>query len=255
MREALAAHAVDYNDHNRYAGRMIAAQIAHCLVYVSWVEILVRPFVPPTSEHAPFAGANHRIYMSATLGQGGELERAFGVEQIERLPVPAGWDEHGSGRRFFLFPNASLEPNAVDVFVASALDHAAKALVIAPSNVELDRFVERAVPDGMPQIRSGDADRDYAALQDVQTGVLLMANRYDGIDLPDERCRLIVLSGLPAATHLQERYLYDRLRARRVLAERIRTPADAGSRAVHAESAGLRRRDHARRGPDRILRP
>jgi hypothetical protein len=41
--------------------------------------------------------------------------------------------------------------------------------------------------------------------------------------LPDKRCRLIVLTGLPAATHLQERFLYERLKARRVLTERIRT--------------------------------
>jgi hypothetical protein len=226
LREALAAHATG---HNRFSGRMIAPQIGHCLVYVSWTEILVRPFIPPTSEHTPFAGANQRIYMSATLGQGGELERAFGVERIERLPVPPGWDEHGSGRRFFLFPNASLEPDAVDDFVVEAIGHASKALVIAPSNAELDRFTLNGVPQDVPQIRTGDADQDYDTFSNADTGVLLLANRYDGIDLPDEVCRLIVLSGLPAATHLQERYLHDRLRARRVLAERIRTRLTQGA--------------------------
>ncbi len=229
LREALAVHAAAYNDHNRHAGRVIAEQIGHCLVYVSWAEILVRPLVPPTSEHAPFADANQRIYMSATLGQGGELERAFGVEQIERLPVPAGWDEHGSGRRFFMFPNASLEGEAADAFIKEAVDHAGKALVIGPSNAELDRFSQYAMPDGMPAIRSGDAERDYETFNNADRGVLLMPNRYDGIDLPDEVCRLIVLSGLPAATHLQERFLYDRLRARRVLAERIRTRLTQGA--------------------------
>jgi hypothetical protein len=226
VRDAIATHAVE---HNRHAGQIVAAQIGNCLVYVSWLEILVRPFVPPTSEHRAFADANQRIYMSATLGQGGELERAFGIEQIDRLPVPAGWDEHGSGRRFFLFPNASLEPDAVDGVVSQALDRAGKALVITPSNAELDRVVANVMPPGMPQIRSGDAENDYATFSAAQSGVLLMANRYDGIDLPDEVCRLIVLSGLPAATHLQERFLYDRLRARRVLSERIRTRLTQGA--------------------------
>jgi DEAD/DEAH box helicase/Helicase C-terminal domain len=226
VRDAIAAHA---SDHNRFAGRMISQQIGHCLIYVSWPEILIRPFIPPTSDHAPFADANQRIYMSATLGQGGELERAFGVERIERLPVPAGWDEHGSGRRFFLFPNASLEPADVDTFVAGAIERAEKALVIAPSNAELDRFVETAAPSGMPEIRTGDAEQDYDAFSNADGGVMLVANRYDGIDLPDDVCRLIVLSGLPAATHLQERFIYDRLRARRVLAERIRTRLTQGA--------------------------
>lgn len=226
LRDALTAHATE---HNRFSGRMIGPTISHCLVYVSWAEILIRPFVPPTSEHAPFAAANQRIYMSATLGQGGELERAFGVNRIERLPVPEGWDEHGSGRRFFLFPNASLEPDAVDAFIVEALEHGEKALVIAPSNAELDRFAQDAVPDNMPVIRSGDADQDYETFSNAHRAVLLLANRYDGIDLPDDVCRLILLSGLPAATHLQERFLYDRLRARRVLAERIRTRVTQGA--------------------------
>lgn len=229
LRDALAVHAADYHDHNRHAGRMIDAHIGNCLVYVSWSEILIRPFVPPTSEHAPFAEALQRIYMSATLGAGGELERAFGIEQIERLPVPAGWDEHGSGRRFFIFPNASLEPAAVDSFVKEAIARAGKALVIAPSNAELDRFAQTATPQNVEQIRTGDAERDLATFSGAQSGVALLPNRYDGIDLPDDACRLIVLSGLPAATHLQERFLYNRLRARRVLGERIRTRLTQGA--------------------------
>ena len=84
LREALGAHA---GGHNAYASEMIADALEYCLVYVSWNEILVRPLIPPTSEHHPFADAQQRIYMSATFGSGGELERSFGVPRIERLPV------------------------------------------------------------------------------------------------------------------------------------------------------------------------
>ncbi|MBV9016278.1 MAG: DEAD/DEAH box helicase, partial [Alphaproteobacteria bacterium] len=50
-----------------------------------------------------------------------------------------------------------------------------------------------------------------------------MANRYDGIDFPDAQCRLLVVSGLPAATNLQERFLLSRMGARLLLNDRIRT--------------------------------
>ena len=43
------------------------------------------------------------------------------------------------------------------------------------------------------------------------------------MDLPDDACRLIVLVGIPAQTHLLERFLLERLSARRLLSERIRT--------------------------------
>ena len=220
LRDAIDEHA---QGHNAWSGRMIADGIGHCLVYASWDAVLIRPLIPLTSEHAAFADAEQRIYMSATLGAGGELERSFGVTKIERLPVPAGWDEHGSGRRFFLFPAATQDAEDVDACVAGAIERAEKALVLAPSRRELDSFTATAMPASVPTIRTGDAEHDLTTFMGARRGAVLLANRYDGIDLPDDTCRLVVLTGLPAATHLQERFLYDTLGARRVLAERIRT--------------------------------
>jgi len=220
LRDAIHEHA---RDHSQWSGPMIADEIGHCLVYVSWDSVLIRPLIPPTSEHAAFSDAQQRIYMSATLGAGGELERSFGVTSIHRLPVPDGWDEHGSGRRFFLFPSSVQNPEAVDVSVADAIELAGKALVIGPSRRELDSFAATVDPANVPSIRTGNAERDLATFMGADRGMVLLGNRYDGIDLPDESCRLVVLTGLPAATHLQERFLYDTLGARRVLAERIRT--------------------------------
>jgi hypothetical protein len=104
VREALQAHATG---HNTFSRMTIGSSIGRCLVYLSWQEVLIRPLIPPTEHHRPFSDATQRIYMSATLGSGGELERAFGVEQVTRLPIPQGWDENGTGRRFFIFPGAS----------------------------------------------------------------------------------------------------------------------------------------------------
>jgi hypothetical protein len=220
LRDAISVHA---RGHNIYSGQMIANEIGHCLVYMAWDELLIRPFIPPTSEHPAFAEAKQRIYMSATLGAGGELERSFGVTKIERLPVPAGWDQHGSGRRFFLFPSAVHDPEAVDSFVSSAIELAGKALVLAPSFREVDSFRTTVVPPNVPTIATGDVERDLSRFAEAERGMVVLANRYDGIDLPDDACRLVVLTGLPAATHLLERFLYDTLGDRRVLAERLRT--------------------------------
>ena len=226
LRDAIDEHA---REHNAWSGRMIADEIGHCLVYASWEAVLIRPLIPLTSDHAAFADAEQRIYMSATLGAGGELERSCGVTKIERLPVPAGWDEHGSGRRFCLFPAAAQDAENVDACVAGAIERAEKALVLAPSRRELDSFTATAMPADVPTIWTGDAERDLATFVGAKRGAVLLANRYDGIDLPDDACRLVVLTGLPAATHLQERFLFDTLGARRVLAERIRTRVVQGA--------------------------
>ncbi|MFO0001932.1 MAG: hypothetical protein ACK559_12455, partial [bacterium] len=64
--------------------------------------------IPPALSHSPFAGANQRVHMSATLGLAGDLERITGVDSFCRLPIPQGWDKQGIGRRFFMLPQLSL---------------------------------------------------------------------------------------------------------------------------------------------------
>ena len=39
----------------------------------------------------------------------------------------------------------------------------------------------------------------------------IMANRFDGIDFPDDECRMLILFDLPAATNIQEKFMITRL--------------------------------------------
>ena len=50
-----------------------------------------------------------------------------------------------------------------------------------------------------------------------------MANRFDGLDFPDDECRAIIVWGLPRATNLQERFLESRMAASAALDERIKS--------------------------------
>lgn len=89
--------------HN-YDHAMIRAGIDASLVYLSYNGIQIRPMIPPTSENKVFAQARQRIYLSATLGSGGELERAFGRTSIVRMPLKSK-SAPRSGRRLFVFPD------------------------------------------------------------------------------------------------------------------------------------------------------
>ncbi len=229
LRDAIAAHTKSSDDPNHWSARMLLGQIEHCLVYVSWREILIRPLIPPTAQHGAFADANQRIYMSATLGAGGELERAFGVPKIHRLAVPAGAERQGLGRRFFMFPGASRGAEATDELVRQAIAEVGRAVVIAPSNRELEQFEQRCLPDDVETIAATEVETGFDSFVDEERAALMLANRYDGLDLPDDACRLVVLTGLPAYTHLQERFLLDHLRAGRVTAERVRTRITQGA--------------------------
>ena len=215
-----------------FALTMISGSLPACMVYVSRRELLIRPLIAPTKYHQAFTGAAQRVYMSATLGEGGELERAFGRRAIRRIPVPAGWETQGTGRRFFAFPDLLSglpgEPQ-LGRFVSSVIESYRKAVLIAPSDRARDRAVELMVPEDMPVWEPQEYAEDPAVFADAAEGVLALANRYDGIDLPDDVCRLVVLAGLPVGMHLQERFLHDSLAALSVLTERIRTRLTQGT--------------------------
>ncbi|MEU6248385.1 DEAD/DEAH box helicase [Glycomyces sp. NPDC047010] len=216
-----------------YRFRMLQANLASCLFYVSWREFYIRPMIPPTFEHAPFTNPAQRVYLSATIGDAGELERAFGRTGIKRVPVPAAWDRTGSGRRFFVFPglaSAPTEPTANDYdsgpevrLVGALLELAPKRLVLTPDDDSAHHIANAIkVPDD-ERFTARDVEAGIQPFIDAETGTLLAPNRYDGMDLAADSCRMMLMAGLPTASHLQDRFLETKLRASEVLQERIRT--------------------------------
>jgi hypothetical protein len=202
--------------------------LAACCVLVSWQEIVIRPMVPATRDHGEFAGSAQRVYMSATLGAGGELERIFGVRAIDRLPVPEEWQRRSTGRRLFLLPAASLLPSDMDTVVVDSVKAAGRALVLAPTRDRVARRREQLAEAGVPTVTAADIEESLDPFTSCDLAALVLANRYDGIDLPGEDCRLLVLDGLPVAVNALERFLFQRLAATGLLGERMRTRLTQG---------------------------
>ncbi len=90
--------------------------------------------IPPTYENRVFSDARHRVYISATLGAGGELERAFGRAAIERMPLPTKTPPR-SGRRLFVFPDLVNGGDAIGLTKA-VVGITNKALVLSQASSE-----------------------------------------------------------------------------------------------------------------------
>jgi hypothetical protein len=208
----------------QYPWGVIRDHIAACHLYVGSREILLRPLIPPTSSHKPFADAKQRVYMSATLGAGGELERLTGRRTIHRLSVPRGWDKQGIGRRLFVFPESSLSEAEVEQLRADLMLVAKRSLVIVPDDLSADGM--RAwVKDKLklPTFGPKELEKSKQSFVSTPSAVAVVANRYDGIDFKEEECRLLFIDGLPRAMNLQERFLVSRLGAGVLLDDRILT--------------------------------
>jgi hypothetical protein len=211
-----------------YAWDALGGSLETCLIYAAWSEILIRPFIAPTFTQEAFSGAEQRVYLSATLGAGGELERSFGLNSIERIPQPATWDREGSGRRYMLVPGAGRDGSDANRLIQEIVEKIERVLFLAPGEWRMERSAAVVIPDDIERLYAKDIENGLEPFTAEERVALLLANRYDGIDLPGEACRLIVLSGLPSGTHLQERFLGDPLGARHAIGERIRTRITQG---------------------------
>ena len=206
----------------QYPWSMIKEHLHACHVYLSSREILIRPLIPPTWSHAPFCNPRQRIYMSATLGVGGDLERLMGRRQIVRLPTPDGWDRQGVGRRFFIFPGMSLNSEQSTTLRKELMRRARRSLVLVPSDQMRDEIADDVKENLKFQVfRADDIEESKKPFVSAQKAVAAVANRYDGIDFPGKECRLLFVEGLPKATNLQEQFLMARMGANVLFNERI----------------------------------
>lgn len=228
-----AATSRGLSDDAVWARKKLEGHIDRCFLYISHRGLLIRPLIPPTGTHPAFDDPTRRIYLSATLGQGGELERAFGRRNIKRIPVPKGWDKRGTGRRLFCFPQLTTDlrttPENVSTWVKETIRDAGRAVTIAPDFRTTETLVSESVPEGFEVLTGTDVENSLDPFIRSEAAVLTLSNRYDGIDLPDEDCRMVVLDGLPARGDLQERFLYSALGAQDVLQERIRARIAQGA--------------------------
>lgn len=223
MTKDLTAVLSTLKDPHSYRFAMIRQGITSCLIYVSFSEILIRPYIPPTSHNRLFNQARQRIYLSATLGEGGELERAFGRCSIKRLRQPDEDIAPRSGRRFFVFPEFISNSDAWTLS-RDIVAQAGKALVLSQRINTATKDAKKMAQSGWPILGGAeDVSTSMKKFIEAKHAICALAARYDGLDLPGKACRLIVFDGTPDQLNLQERFLQRNAQAGVALGARVRT--------------------------------
>jgi RAD3-like DEAD/DEAH box helicase len=207
-----------------YPWRTIKPHLLACHLYLGYGRLLLRPFISPTNTHPPFANAKQRVYMSATLGQGGDLERIMGRPRIRRLEIPKGWDKQGIGRRLYFFPERSLDEAEVEKLNLRMMNRAGRSVVLVPNDQaarNITATIQEALKFSVFQARDLETGKD--AFTGQPRAVVVAANRYEGIDFPGDDSHVLFVMGLPRATHLQERFLMNQMGANALFNERVLT--------------------------------
>jgi hypothetical protein len=215
---------LDGNAEFEFQWQLIRPKLNSCLFLVSPSEVTIRPIIPPTHSHDAFASIGQHVYLSATLGGKSDLQRAYGAKQIELFRAKsAQW-----GRRYIFVPGLFTSDDEAFKIAASVWDSLSvrRAVLIAPSGKAANKahasFVSHAtsVPT---RLGSDDIKDDLAPFTKSTEVMLVLGGRYDGLDLPEDDCRLLLLVDSPAATNALERHLTSKWKMGPVMRRKERT--------------------------------
>lgn len=179
-------------------------QLCHALI--SRNDFSITAMYPLVDMFPSFAECPRRIYMSATVADDSSLIRTFNADiQSVKGPIsPATLA--GVGERLILTPelmiiNRDDIPEIIEDIV-KIVSKSAGVVILCPSKVATKRWHEVAsFAEG-----SDVALRVQELVSRSSNGPFVFANRYDGIDLPRDSCRLLILSDLPRGSSSYDLY-------------------------------------------------
>lgn len=183
---------------------LISENIKYCNCYVSNKRIEIIPHKIPLNIIPSLSNAKRKIYMTATLSDNSILISHFNVDtnSISKpiIPETAG----NIGERLILTPQ-EINPNLSREELQKYIYEKSKEInvvVIVPSN-------KQALLWGKYTNNIVSADNIENVVEKLRTqhlGLVILVNKYDGVDLPNDACRLLVIDELPNAKNLKEKH-------------------------------------------------
>lgn len=189
-----------------FAWPFIKDSIKDCQAFISGHNIEIAPIHIPIEKFTFFEKANQRILMSATTQDDSFFIKGLGFD-IESVKNPLSNPEQiWSGEKMLLIPSLideKLDQNAIisDLAIPKPKGFGIVALVSSFAKAEnyhnYGALTPRSseIPNTIDFLKKGNYEK-----------AIVFSNRYDGIDLPDESCRILIIDGKPFFNSLSDRY-------------------------------------------------
>jgi len=197
--ESYLAEQVD--DIDPYVWPFLRDNLAVCHCLFSRRSVTITPIFPPVDLLPTFENCGRRIYMSATIADDSEIVRAFDAS-AEAVGKPiTSTSLAGVGERMILIPELMKVGGAIVPMVKNIAtklaQHKRGAAILAPSGEAAKLWTDIAqYPNTAKAVAQQIADMQIGTTY----GPLVLANRYDGIDLAGNACRFLVMDNLPQGT-------------------------------------------------------
>jgi replicative superfamily II helicase len=195
------------DDSIRFKWPLIKDSIDHCQAFVSGNSVEIAPYIPAIAQFGTFDRSSHRILMSATTMNDSFFIKGLNIsKQAVKNPLIIE-NERWSGEKMILIPsmmNEALGRTAVINAYATIFERRNFGIVALVPSFKHSKIYEQqgcivayrnTIDSELEKLKKGRFDKP-----------LIIVNRYDGIDLPDETCRLLIIDSKPYSESLSDNY-------------------------------------------------
>ncbi|MCW2258681.1 MULTISPECIES: DEAD/DEAH box helicase family protein [Sphingobacterium] len=191
----------------KFVWPLLKDHIDKCQAFVSGSYIEISSIHLPIEKFSFFTNANNRILMSATTQDDSFFIKGLNLS-VEAVNSPLkDVDKIWSGEKMILIPSLihdDITRDRVISLVSKPSENRKFGVVSLVSSFTKAQLYfnqgainpnTKSLADEIKKLKNGNFDRS-----------IVLANRYDGIDLPDESCRVLVIDGKPNFTSLSDKY-------------------------------------------------
>lgn len=194
-------------DHIKFQWPILKDIIKDCQCIISGDSLEITPYFNPINVYGSYHNAVHRIFMSATVNDDSFFVKALGV-QAESIKKPLMLKkEKWSGEKMILIPekiDESLDRVEIVNHFAKPVKKRKYGVVALVPGAWKSTIWKSA---GAVVATAKTIDEEIDKLKNEQgEDTLVIVNRYDGIDLPDAACRLLIIDSKPHSETLSDRY-------------------------------------------------
>ena len=221
----------------KFAWPLLKDMLKHCQCIVSGLAIEIEPYVAPLDAFGSYFKAKHRIFMSATVTDDAFLVKGLQLS-AETISKPLTYaKETWSGEKMILLPSIideSLNREHLVKWIATPNDKRKFGRVgLIPSAARSKDWKSYgAVITDKENVDDAIADLIRGSYKET----IVLVNRYDGIDLPDSACRILMFDSKPFSESLIDLYA-ERVRpnSKATLTKTMRTIEQGMGRSVRGE--------------------
>lgn len=211
-RDEITKAIIDSKDDNqvKFVWPIVKDYIANCQAFLSGETLEISPTLMPIDSFGTFSRAKNRILMSATTQDDSFFIKGLGFDIQSVINPLSNKEPKWSGEKMVLIPSLiseDLERDSIIHWLVKPNPNRQFGIVSLVPGFKTKNQYEKI---GARVATTSDIFEVVKSLKDGNySQAVVFANRYDGIDLPDNACRILIIDSKPYFDSLIDRYEED----------------------------------------------